>query len=312
MIRLIRLLIIFILFYSPLSFAQKITHVIYITLDGTRWQDIFMDHTKFPKLWSLYANQGTFYGAPNSGHTMEVASIPVSLPSYHSQMAGKVQLCENNDCGRIQVETLAENILHRLELNKKEVATFASWPSIALSVEHIPKTTYVNAGNLPVYDPETEQADATMHNLNEQQMLDHPHNKDRYDKYTFAQALHYFEKYHPQFLWISFDDADDAAHAGDLKRYHQALSFYDESLDTLFVKLKQMKLDEQTLVIVTTDHGRGDGKNWTHHNNHYPESKKTWAFVRNGVLKPSTQEGRNNHYSTLSIRTTIENILSIA
>ena len=31
--------------------SQRITHVIYITLDGTRWQDVFSTHAYLSKFW---------------------------------------------------------------------------------------------------------------------------------------------------------------------------------------------------------------------------------------------------------------------
>src|SRR5262245_13507747 len=103
MIRSICILLFFALFHSPVFATNAIQHVIYVTLDGIRWQDIYLDRTHFHKLWTKYANQLTFYGIPNSHSTMEAASIPVSLPSYQTQMAGAVQPCANNQCGRIRV-----------------------------------------------------------------------------------------------------------------------------------------------------------------------------------------------------------------
>ena len=56
-----------------------------------------------------------------------------------------------------------------------------------------------------------------MADLNQKQALDHPVDLDtRHDKYTVAQALHYFETYQPRFMWISLIEADEAGHAGNL------------------------------------------------------------------------------------------------
>jgi hypothetical protein len=303
-------------FLSASTFANtepktNIKHVIYITFDGTRWQDVFNDHSYFQKLWQSYSQQVIFYGAPNSQSTMETATIPVSLPSYHGQMAGSVQPCDGNECGRIQVQTFPENILHTLKLTKKDVVTFSSWPEIGLSVESVMGTTLANTGNQPMIDPITQKPDAVMLNINNQQAADHPDGSDRYDKYTFAQAIHYFEKHQPTFMWISLDDADESAHEKDLLRYHQTLYFYDNALDTLFKTLKKLGVDKNTLVIVTTDHGRGNGDRWDTHGVEFPESKQTWGFVMNGELLPISQDNAGIHYSTLSIRPTIESALGV-
>ena len=163
---------------------------------------------------------------------MYVATIPSSLPSYQSQTAGSIQPCINNDCGRIGTQTFLENILLKFALHKKDVATFASWPGIGEAAESVYNLTYTNVGNASAIDPVTNVADSVMADLNYKQLLDPAGDGDRYDKFTFAQAIHYLEKHKPVFLWISLNDADARAHQGDLKRYHETLEYYDSILDT--------------------------------------------------------------------------------
>lgn len=287
--------------------SPKIEHVIYITLDGVRWQDVFLTHRYFHKFWQKYASHGVMYGMDDTKH-MEVASIPISLPSYQSQMSGKVQPCKINGCGRIAEETLPEFLKRRLKLEKKDVAIFSSWPVIGYAAEHIPGTVYTNTGNIPVYDPKTRIADQFMRTINEKQTMDYAPNTNRWDKYTFAHAMHYFKKYKPRFLWVSLSDSDDAAHLKHLSQYHQALYFFDGALDELFTTLKSYNLLSKTMVIITTDHGRGNGIYWHTHGPEYPESKRTWAFVFNGQLISDKRLGKQYHYSTLSIRPTIESV----
>jgi hypothetical protein len=296
---------------SSVVFADKITRVIYITLDGTRWQDVFIDRTHFQKLWGKYEKELTFYGKPGSRSVMHVATLPTSLPSYQSQTAGSVQFCFDNDCGRIQTQTFLENILHKLHLRKKDVVTFASWPGIGEAAESVFNITYTNVGNVPMYDPETHLADPVMAKINSEQLNDGAGDGDRHDKYTIEQALHYLETYKPRFMWIALNDADAKAHQGNLEAYHQTLDRYDTMMDRLFTMLKSMKLDKETMVIVTTDHGRGNNNNWTTHGILYPESVRTWAFVKNGALRHDFYDGSVYYYSTLSIRPTIESTLLV-
>lgn len=283
-----------------------IKHVIYITLDGVRWQDILRSKSNFPKLWSKYAKQMTVYGMPGSKAKMEVASIPVSLPSYQSQMTGKVQSCQTNECGRVKEQTMPEYLLASLQLSKKDVAVFSGWPVIADALESQPGTVYSNVGNQAVVDPVTGKPDAKMESINHLQTLKHHVHTNRMDEYTFAQSLHYFKTYEPAFLWISLVNADNEAHMRHPRQYHKVLASYDQYLDQLFITLKEMNLDQNTLVIVTTDHGRGNGKHWVTHGPEYPEAKATWAFVMNGKLQPVSVKGDIEIYNTTSIRPTIE------
>ncbi len=288
----------------------KVKHVIYLTLDGVRWQDIYLDHSHFPKLWRKYSARLNFYGLPGSNTIMETASIPISLPSYQTQMSGKIPPCINNECGRIQKTTLPEFLVNNLHFARQDVAVFSSWPVIADAIESKAGTVYSNAGNVPVIDPVTNRPDAVMVAINQEQDIDHPSYKpNRYDKYTFAQALHYLEKYQPRFLWISLVNADNEAHFAHLDNYNQLLGFYDDAIDGLLTTLNALHMDGSTIVIVTTDHGRGNNENWTSHGEEYPESRQTWAFTMNAELQPVSREGNIYHYSTLSIRPAIENAL---
>lgn len=298
-------------FNCCLAETKPIKHVIYVTLDGVRWQDIVQTKKYFPLLWQHYAPKMTIYGEPNSGRSMETASVPISLPSYQSQMTGAIQPCEENDCGQVKVETMPENLLSKLKLKKYQVAVFASWKEIGDSIESIRNNVYSNVGNLPVVDPITNKADAEMARINQLQKLKQHIEINRVDEYTFAQSLHYFKKHKPVFLWISLLNADNEAHDNHLQQYHDVLTSYDQYLNTLFTTLKEMKLDQNTLVIITTDHGRGNGDNWTTHGPEFPESKRSWAFVMNGSLTPVAYADKVPAYSTLSIRPTIEKALGV-
>ncbi len=307
------LLLIFASLASLHSYAQpaasaSVDRVIYITIDGVRWQDVFENHAYLNHFWHHYAKLGTFYGAPNSHSLMEVASIPVSLPSYQSQLAGVVQPCDGNDCGRIKTRTFAESFIDK-GMAKKDVAVFSNWHKIKYAAESRPNTIYTNIGNEFAYNPLTGKPDDEMARINKLQIHDHPKDNDRFDKYTFAQAMHYWRKFQPRFMWMSFGDADVAAHAGNLALYRRSIAQYDKFFDELFQTLKQMKCDHRTLVIITTDHGRGNGHHWTDHGTRFPEAKRTWAFVMNGSLIPMKRDPQVSRYSTLSIRPTIEAVL---
>lgn len=305
-----RLLLLLLLLFLPYSVALakfgRIEHVIYLTLDGTRWQDVFFSKNYFPIWWAKYATLGKFYGAPHSHTHITVASTPISLPSYQSQMSGSIQPCDDNDCGQIKQETLPEYLLAN-HFAKKDVAIFSSWWKIRFAAEHQSGKLFMNTGNVPVQDPDNQKIDAMMQILNASQRAELPaDHHDRLDKYTFAQALHYFKKYRPKFLWIALTDADEAAHAKDIMAYHRALRFYDRVLDSLFSYLITHHLLADTLVIVTTDHGRGDGMAWTSHGPKWPESKRTYAFVVNGTLPPVQVIHHEYYYSTLSLRPAIQ------
>lgn len=308
-------LVVLLLLITPLAAhpsSNQIKHVIYITLDGVRWQDVFIDRKHFRLFWQKYARNSEIYGDPQSGRRIEVASIPISLPSYQSQLSGKVQphQCHHNECGRITMETFAEALIHRGYYQRHEVATFASWELINLALESIADTTYSNIGTQPAYDPLTNEADDIMSAINSEQTRDIVRRDCRRDEHTFELAIHYYQKYQPAFLWISLGNADIFAHRANREAYDNTLKYYDLAIDQLMQLLSELNILNETMIIITTDHGRGNGDRWTDHGADLPESKQIWAFVINGKLLASNTDGINEFYSTLSFRPTIENALT--
>src|SRR5689334_17754057 len=77
-------------------------HVVLVTLDGARWQDIrgergalFPDeHPLMPSLWHHVLTDGVWLDATTS-------SAPRSLPSYQALLTGHVTSCDSNDCARV-------------------------------------------------------------------------------------------------------------------------------------------------------------------------------------------------------------------
>ena len=311
----LRLASLFLLLLLPiLAVAAEeptIKHVIYITLDGVRWQDIFNDRSKLPVFWNKYAKSASIYGEPGSNNTMEVASVPISLPSYQSQMTGAVTPCKENECGPVTIETFPEALIKKGGFKKADVASISSWEVMDNAFESHVGTAFSNHGTRPMHDPDTFVIDAEMKAINIQQSAAYPGDDTRFDKYTLAQSLHYFKKYKPKFLWISFGDADDFAHEGNKKKYQQTIFFYDQAIDQIMKMVKTLKLDRETMIIITTDHGRGNGKNWVEHDETIPETKQTWAFVINGTLQNGVTDGKISHYTTLSIRPTVEKAFRI-
>ncbi|OGT57636.1 MAG: hypothetical protein A3F14_04865 [Gammaproteobacteria bacterium RIFCSPHIGHO2_12_FULL_43_28] len=314
-----RTIIFFILTLLPVfSFAitksdHPVTRVIYITFDGVRRQEIFGHKEFMPIFWHDYAKSAVIYGAPDSNRIMEVAAkIPYSLPSYQSQMSGAVPNCLENSCSQIAIETFPERLIKKAGLKRSDVASIASWEVIDYAFQNKLGSAFSNSGTRAMHDPYTYEIDPTMKSLNLRQIKGYKGDDTRWDKYTMAQALYYYKKYKPKFLWISLNDADEYAHAGDIKHYQKTLRFYDRELDKLFKIIKSEKLQQETMIIITTDHGRGLGKAWMEHESDMPDAWRTWAFVINGELANGKKDGKYVRYSTLSIRPTVEKVFGIA
>ncbi len=295
-----------ILSFSPVYAEKTPTNVILVMLDGVRWQEVFYgasadvdenisEEFKTPLFLGLFQNSrsrilamgdskrnlkapGLFKDAPTRSMKVSNQEI-VSLPAYQSVMAGQNTGCSSNSCGRTPVETVQEKLVNVLKLPKTSVATFSSWPKIALAVEHIKGKALVNSGNEPLSEGVMNSTTAA---LNELQDDDSPSWSGRKDAYTFAQALNFLRYNKPRFLFISLNDADEYGHKGKYLSYLMTLKWYAEEIQHLFNVLDAMgEYGRSTTVLITTDHGRGDGKNWKHHGAEYPEAQYIWMLVRN-------------------------------
>jgi bisphosphoglycerate-independent phosphoglycerate mutase (AlkP superfamily) len=239
----------------------------------------------------------------------------ISLPAYQSIMAGRTTACRSNSCGRVEFETLQEKIRNELKLKKTDVATIASWEEIANAVELREGQTFVNAGLKEIQEGRLSSATAA---LNKKQRDEAPAWGGRKDEHTFAQAVNYVKNNKPRFLFISLNDSDEWAHKGNYPQYVSTLKGYDEKIKTLFDTLSSMgAYGQSTTVIVTTDHGRGNGNYWTDHGRGSPESKYFWIYGKNLskreriVGAPTEVASNGGGYTHLDIRPTIEKLMGL-
>jgi arylsulfatase A-like enzyme len=69
-----------------------------------------------------------------------------------------------------------------------------------------------------------------------------------------------------------------------------------------------------TTLIVTTDHGRGDGNNWSEHGSGWPESKDIWFYARNERTRHARRLAAtpSREFTHLDIRPTVEALIGLS
>ncbi len=300
-------------------------NLIFITWDGVRVNE-FQGHADqsleagtnartLPHFWSNIAQNGQVFGTKRDGATMLTGNnLFMSLPGYQSITAGSPQPCMNNYCGRIETKTFIEKLVKTYDLPASKVATIASWKSIRYAVEAKAGTSFVNSGLEPL-DDGTESAEVAA--LNQAQADDPDQFVDaRRDKYTHAQAMGYLERNEPRFMWIALNDADEFAHRGNYRNYIATIQQYDRWLGDVFKFIhSHPTYAERTCVILTTDHGRGTGKDWISHSNGLPSSGTVWMYSycpgqeKSQTSLPGIRLGRIHTH--LNIRPSIEKIFGL-
>lgn len=296
------------LFLNPfLSFsvpARAEPNVILVTLDGIQWESVFRN-SAMPHLTGDLASEGVLLG-DEIDSTVHVSNpVNLSLPGYQSIFLGSTPFCYSNFCKGVQRETFPEVIQRSLNLDPGKMAAFASWEHLKRAYKRSSSPLYLNAGldpaNLadPVHDRiDLEQA-ASIPKWNRPGIW-----SARYDSFTYAHALHFLKSRQPRFLYLSLLDADEWGHAGNHPEYLKTLGSYDQWIREIADVLDQSgKYGKNTLLVVTTDHGRGrGGERWREHGRKYPESKRIWLYLRGAGIEPGARPDPGTTLSHLSVR----------
>ena len=312
----------------PGLFAQshKTQNVIIVTLDGFRWQELYrgadsaLINSKYteskpeirkefwagtaqerrkllmPFFWSTVENGGQLYGDRDMGNKDEVANkFHFSYPGYNEIFTGfpDARMNTNNPVQNPNVNVL--EYLNKQKGFENKVAVFASWEVFPAILNVQRSGLKVNAGYTNFED---SKADAPLKYLN---VIQHqaPHYLDdtRIDFMTYEFGKEYLKQYKPRVMYLSFDETDDMAHAGNYKMYLTQAHMEDSFIKELWEYIQtDPTYKDKTTLIITCDHGRGDIPldNWRSHGSWIPNSEQTWFAVigpdtpPDGIIKTST------------------------
>jgi Sulfatase len=312
------------------SQSRKTRNVIVIMSDGLRWQEVFggADSTLLrkaasigradgnenasremksysgrnsnerrralmPFLWSIVAQQGQLFGNRKLGSNVEVTNgLNISFPGYSEILTGVVDArIDSNDKNPNPNESVLE-WLNRTPQFAGRVAAFGAWDAFPAIFNSQRCGFPVNSG----YDPFMLLPDDSVIDALNRLKTQGPKiwDEEPFDAVPYYTALEYMKQARPRVLFIGLGETDDWAHANNYPEYLNAAHRADQFLQTLWQTVQSTpEYRDSTTIIFTSDHGRGDGENWTSHGKNLPESKQTWL----AVIGPDTEaqgERRNS------------------
>ena len=298
------------LFIAASSLAQKTENVFIITSDGLRWQDVFSGadsalifdktytkdsnamvkkfwketaserrETLFPFMWNKIKNEGQIYGNRWLGNFMDVENIyRFSYPGYNEILTGYADIKINSNDKKDNENVTVLEFLNNKPKYKGKVAAFSTWDCFPYIINEKRSKIPVNSGDEKVViNPSPKEI-----LLNEIMAFSPPAHSERADFVTYFLAKEYVEKNKPKVLFLSFDDTDGWAHAGDYKEYLESAHSFDKYLQDLWNYCQsQPKYKDKTTFIITTDHGRGDiiKSEWTSHGQRIRDAAQIWMAV---------------------------------
>ena len=298
--------------------ATTTEYVLWITLDGLRWQEFFggaderlmtadagavkdeaalkarflrdtpeaRRQALLPFCWDVIAREGQLFGDPAHESAVTVTNgLYFSYPGYQEILAGfpDERIQSNAKVPNPNVTVL--EWLHRRPEFAGRVAAFCSWDVFPFIINAERSGIPVNAGWQPL-EPDAE-ADQ-LHLLNElAEEVPHYWDNVRYDVFTFYGALDRLHREATRLLYVSFGETDDWAHAGRYDLYLDSARRTDDYIRRLWEAAQALpEFAGKTSLVITTDHGRGDGREgWKNHGAHLDGSDRIWI----AVLGPDTE-----------------------
>jgi type I phosphodiesterase/nucleotide pyrophosphatase len=288
----------------PTSGAAGAGNVLFVTIDGLRWQEVFEGaeealFTKeaggvkdakalredfwretpearrealMPFLWGVMAKQGQVFGNGKKNCPMRVTNgHSFSYPGYAEMLCGfaDARVDSNKKIPNPNVTVL--EWLHRRPGFEGRVAAYCTW-------DVFPAILNRERSGLPVHcGPPT--GDARLDAL----YADLPALwKDCWvDALEFHAGMDYVRAKKPRVFYLAFGETDEWAHAGFYDQYLHAARRCDDFLRRLWEAVQAMpEYRGRTSLVVTADHGRGDAPvEWKSHGAKVKGAEYVWAAV---------------------------------
>lgn len=308
---------------QPISKAESFpvspkpgSNLIIITLDGFRWQELFMGadaklihDEKFtpdpatiqslywskdekerrqklmPFFWTVLAEKGQVYGNRNHGNKVNTANIyTFSYPGYNEIFTGNTNWDVSSNDKKINKHKNVLEYLESKEQFKGKVVAFTSWDVFPYILNEKRSGVMVNSG-YEIINDSVSSAQLDMINKVQTEAINN-RGACRYDQLTFLAAKEYMELNKPRVTYIAFSGTDDYAHQ---RRYDLYLE-YANKVDRMIAELWHWVqttpgYKDNTTLLVTTDHGRGSVK-WASHSTFIKGSSQTWLALMGPGIQP--------------------------
>jgi len=302
--------------------SHKTKNVIFISMDGYRWMELFRGADSallfgkrynsqdsvwrvqkywspdvarrreklMPFVWNHIARKGQLYGNRDLGNLVNVRNkYWFSYPGRSETFCGYYDsLVNSNDYPDNPNENVLE-FINRQQGYKGKVVTFASWDAVARIINRDRNGMLVNiygedilGARLTPFEKEANAFQRFMPEVFGQ--------GERIDGLTYLLTKAYMMASHPRVVYIDYGDTDDFAHEGKYDFYLDAANKIDKMTADLWNYLQSDPFyRDQTTILLCPDHGRGVEGKWTSHGSSVPHANETYLMVM-GPDTPGTGE----------------------
>ncbi|HEA23494.1 hypothetical protein LCGC14_1261900 [marine sediment metagenome] len=323
----------------------KDTKVILITLDGLRWQELFTgadsllvanaeyvnDTTDLKKrfwqskpnerrealmpfFWNEVQKMGQIHGNRSLGSKVDLTNkMWFSYPGYNEILTGRADDARIDSNDKIpNPNTTILEIANNDSKYKGKVAAFGSWDVFPYIVNEERSGLPVNAGYEMAKGPNLTEREKFLNEL--QPTIPGRWPSVRFDAFTHQYALEKMKKNHPELVYISYGETDDFAHDGEYDSYLKSAHNTDALIKEVweFTQNDSFYADN-TLFIITTDHGRGTEplETWKGHGSDVKGAGGVWMVLFGKGISPKGEISENEQLHSNQIAPTILKVLNI-
>lgn len=318
--------------------------VIWVTLDGLRWQELFtgidamlLEHPEFthgktalqqefwaqtpeirrkklmPFMWNTIAKEGFVFGNRQDSSYVDLTNTHwFSYPGYNEILSGKSDDTRINSNDKIPNPNKTILELANEQHLKGQVAAFGSWDRFKSIINETRSGVPVNDGYNPATGDSLSDREIYLNQLQTQAIQ--PWASVRQDVFTHNYAMEYMKRKHPKLLYISYGETDDFAHDGDYTHYILATRNTDNLIKELWEYCQSDPFyKDKTSIIITTDHGRGTLpiETWKHHGKSIEGAGEVWIAGLGSQIKSLGTNAKVSQYYSNQIAPTVAQMLDI-
>lgn len=314
--------------------APAAENVVLIMIDGVRWQEVFggaeamllagedggvgssdtsslrqefwrdsaaeRRRVLMPFLWGTVASEGAIYGNPDLGSHARVENpMWFSYPGYNEALAGfpDSTITSNNAPANANV-TVFEWLSHRPGFGGR-VAAFGTWDAFPRIFNRERAGFPIFAAWEPPFDSATAAPEEQVINGLYRSMY-REWDDLAWDGLMHQAVLTWVRSHRPRALFVGFGESDVWAHGRHYDRYLRSVQTADAMIAELWHTMQSMpEYRGRTTFIITTDHGRGFGSDWTDHGREVDGADRIWLAML-GPGAPARGEVRGGSAVTQS------------
>lgn len=295
--------------------GRRTENVVLVLFDGLRWQEVFAGAERaridaigdeaqrervrrefwrdgasdrrtalMPFLWTKIAREGQVLGNVERGSSVRCENgLKFSYPGYSEMIVGFHDPRIDSNAKRENPNASVLEWLHAKPAFAGRVAVVGVWDVVPSIVRSNRSGFFVHAAFEPLEVTPMTRAAQLLNELRSD--VGSPWDSMPYDAFAFHAAREVLDAQRPRVMWITFGETDEWAHAGDYARYLDAARRTDAFVARLWDALQaQPQYRDRTTLLVSTDHGRGDGPRWTDHGEDVDGAEQIWI----AALGPDT------------------------